>query len=185
MISLNKVARSELSPTRSTMKDLEFRRPPQAVSEQVRVHSLHTHALKSDTSVQMLRADLDRTQNQELVNADQARTWDVRQEAEAGRVGRPQTDILAFRNSMRDAGATLETVRTSVAKPRRKAHLKAAVEQAILAIWGGQEPDDGVTEKHRHKMVCDWLRANGRKDSVSYATIRRALHALRTAGKIF
>jgi hypothetical protein len=59
-------------------------------------------------------------------------------------------------------------------------HMRAAVKEALRAIWGNDGPGNGVPEKLRYKKVNAWLKENKRFFPVSPQTIRRALQALRS-----
>lgn len=62
---------------------------------------------------------------------------------------------------------------------RTHGHRRAAVKEAIRAIWGRNGIPHGVTEGSRLKQINDWLKGNGRVP-VTEATIRRALKELRS-----
>jgi hypothetical protein len=60
-----------------------------------------------------------------------------------------------------------------------RAHRRAAVKEAIRAIWGKNGPDLGVTEGRRLEQINAWLKEK-KRTPVSAPTIRRALKELRS-----
>jgi hypothetical protein len=74
---------------------------------------------------------------------------------------------------------TAQAERRPFLQPRN--HRLLLTMKGLIALYGENGPDYGVTEERRGQDVDTWVRKNGEPKGVSKATIRRAVRELRAS----